>query len=669
MSDIQNATESTELMVPKENIVARYDPLNFDVKDTTLASILNKYTKESHKYFAGLGLYERQDRNKDYAMGKQWDDSTKAKGEVSPYMHNIFYESIETNISIAFSNIPHMGMKAARNAPNAIKDAEDLVTVFRDEMKSKNELSVMDTAYRHVPVHLIGAIKPFWNPELLPDGDYDFTFIHPKFLIIDKDANSLDTTKHKILGHLFPISLEEIAMRFPRKEKAVAKKIGVDLNDKTTKEAWATVVKAAEYYIDWYEKDGNKWKKVLGFVWKYESIILGKMKDPNWDWEGKEHLFTYDFDKMSKQRAKPEDMQNALLHQQQMQGQMNGQPVPPEMQLPQNMRKEKLYNNYFKQHRKPLILIGMNQWGETVYDATSFIEQGIPLQDHVNIRGKQISQIASRARGKDIFSTASGLKKKDIENLDLRDPNTDLLVKGNPSEVHEHIPGEQPDQALFQDQELNESRLFSMLGTNATTRGQQDKNTKSSKQAQTLKSSDYGRVDYMAKHLVNYPFEQMAEWKMQFIKVRYTVEHYKSVLGPEGETTYYRIHQDIIQDGMQPQITMSSVDKMMRKQDAFMKAKIKIIDPLTFFEDIDDPNPKQRAERWYMFTKNPDLWYMKFVKGQDISQMAQTLGNMAPQPAGANGNPPPSVLPQPAGQQPTLVGPPQPLTNQPPLVQ
>jgi hypothetical protein len=163
----------------------------------------------------------------------------------------------------------------------------------------------------------------------------------------------------------------------------------------------------------------------------------------------------------------------------------------------------------------------------------------------------------------------------------------------------------------------------------------------------------------MAERLVNFPAEEMADWRMQFIKLRYTEDHFKAVLGPEGQTTFYRIHRDMIQEGMEPQVTASAVDKMMRKQDAFMKAKIKIIDPLTFFEDIDDPNPKQRAERWYLFTKNPDMWYMKFVKGQNIPQMAQTLSNMAPggQQTGQPAQPP-GAISQPT--QPTLVGTPQP---------
>jgi hypothetical protein len=53
--------------------------------------------------------------------------------------------------------------------------------------------------------------------------------------------------------------------------------------------------------------------------------------------------------------------------------------------------------------------------------------------------------------------------------------------------------------------------------------------------------------------------------------------------------------------------------------------------PLDFFKDMGIDDAEGRVERGLMFASNPDMYLMQFVKKQDISQMAQTLGNAGQQ--------------------------------------
>lgn len=658
MADRSTDSSSNKLLTPEENLVEKADPLYLSIPDAKLVEIMDKRIEESKTFFKSQKrLTERQDTNREYVMGKQWDQKQSQSNSskyAAPYMDNIIYESEATIKPLALGRLPDLTVKPGNNTDQAKQDADDLTKVFTDEMKRREERQVLSLSFKHIPVYYIGAIKPVWNPEKGPLGDYEFTVIHPKLLIIDSTANTLDTTKHKILGNYYPLTVKEVLMRFPKKEEDLLKELGIDPKEaKKFEKSLASTIKITELHFTWYDKVDSKWERIDGVLWKFKKTLLGKMKDPNWDWEGEDRLFEYDISKMDKQNPTQDHLKDALLFQ-------NGNIMPgmPQMpmldgqqpQYPQGIKTEKVYHNHFQSPRKPYILLGYDQWGEMVYDETSRIEQVIPMQDNVNMRGKQITDIANRVRGKDIFSLASGLKKKDIENLDMSDPNTDILVKGNPREVHEHIEGEQPKPALFQDQAINRERLFSIMGTHDSTRG--IKQGKGKHQEQALIQQDFGRIQDLSEDTVNYAAEQMADWRLQFIKLRYTVDHFKSVFGKEGETIFFRVNRDMIHDNMSVIATASGVDKMMRKQEAYAKLKAKAIDPLTFFEDIDDPNPKQRAERLFFFMKNPDMWYEKFVKGASIADMAAKLGGLQP---GTVGSPPLSGAnnPTPGGLQPT----------------
>ena len=72
-------------------------------------------------------------------------------------------------------------------------------------------------------------------------------------------------------------------------------------------------------------------------------------------------------------------------------------------QLPQNVKEEKVYHNYFKYPRKPYYFMGYDQWGDQPYDKTSRIEQNILNQKSIDKRGKQIEETLDN-RGHHIFS-------------------------------------------------------------------------------------------------------------------------------------------------------------------------------------------------------------------------------------------------------------------------
>lgn len=595
----------------REDIITIENPLDLSVDDTKLIRNINNRLEAAEKFEKKINLRERQKRNENYLFGRQIEENDLKKYNAR-YMDNIIYEAEETIKPIALSRLPDLYVTDGAN--NANNDISKLLTdLINSEIRQRENRRALGVAFKNLPAGFIGAIKYRWNPELGDNGDYEFFPIHYSRLTLDPDAKSNDIREHNIIFELVPTTAQEIIMKFPDKKEEFLQSIGFKDTDLEDDNKLATPLYMREIWFKWYEKKGDGWSIVNGVMWKYKNVLLGKMKNPNWDWEGEDCVFKYDEKTKAKTEATADDMQRLALN-----PMMSG------------FTTEKVTKNYLQSPEFPYILIGYDQFGNMPYDETSRIEQVIWLQDNVNKRGKQITEMADRAKGKHIFFSGA-INKEEIEENDMDDPDISIIVDGPVNSAHSFIPGEQPSAALFQDQDIQRNRIFQKMGTNSTTRG--DKETDVATTAQILRESDFGRIDDIVEETINFAAERMAQAAFQLIKLRYTEEHFKTITGKDGSTTYAMIHSDMINPSMKIVVHASGVDKMMRKREAYEKAQMKLIDPLTFFEDTDSPNPKERAMRLMMFMSDPAGYTTKYLMDLETTgQQVAALNGQEPQP-------------------------------------
>jgi hypothetical protein len=131
--------------------------------------------------------------------------------------------------------------------------------------------------------------------------------------------------------------------------------------------------------------------------------------------------------------------------------------------------------------------------------------------------------------------------------------------------------------------------------------------------SQILRDADYGRIDDIVEDTINFAAEKVGQTIMQYMTLRYSDEHLKTVVGKDGKELNLRLTAGMINPTMKVIVHASGVDKKMRKQEAYKKAELKLIDPLTFNEDIDAPNPKERTARLLMFTSDPNGYMTKYL--------------------------------------------------------
>lgn len=598
----------------KDGIQIQRDELSLKMDDTDFVTTARKWIKDTQDYNENeLHLSTRRKNNKKNLFGRVYEDK-KYKDHESDFEDNIIWEAEEFLVPMAFSRLPDITVKPGDpNDENSKKSAETLTGMVNSDLQSRSRKKVVKLAFKHHPVYLVGAIKPFWNPEKGPNGDYDFKTVHPENLVIDHKAMSNDVNDMRFIAELCEYSVNELIMRFPKKKAELFEELratGKFTDEKNEEKGGGleTIVKIWELHFTNYEEteDGN-YSKLECTGWFYNKLCLMKGKTPNWDWKGQTKEFSY------KEEITEDQYQASIVRNEPIEG----------------YNTKQFFKNYLPQPEKPYILVGYDQWGEGPLDETSRIEQTIKLQKNHDKRGRQITELIDNARVKHIFSKDSGLTKEDLEEFDLSDPEQDLIIKGKVNEVHASFQGELPSPALINDKLESRKRIFEKYGTPGSVRGEVESDVATTNQI--AREGVFTRVDDLADDTVNFVYEKMAMWMLHFIKLRYKDEHFKTIAGSDGMELSARITQDLVEDGQEVVISASGRDKLKAEQRATDMAGMKMIDPLTYFKDIGASDPKGRTEKLMMFMMQPELYLQKFVLGnKDATAMATALNGNAP---------------------------------------
>ena len=583
--------------IPKEGLLSAQDPIALNIDDEKLIEIVDDWVDDNKsKFDSEYDLTKVRAENEKYYFGRQLKEKDK-KGEVktyqSKYINNQIWEAEGNLKPLALSKLPDFKVTTQNETGEGKKTAADLTEVVDTDMKSRKRREVLGLAFKHNPVYRIGVIKPIWD---FQKNDYDYIIVHPNNVIFDFYASSKEATEMRVIAEYLPITPKEVIMRFPEKKEKFLAEFRKDKNinvEDIPEKAMASKIKIMEVWFTWFEQSGDKWEKIEGVLWKYNKVMLKKMKNPYFDYSGEKRLFNYKNNK--KEEIGLEQLQTMAMGQ----GMMGAQ-------------SQQVFRNYFKDPQKPYILVGYEQWGKTPLDETTRIEQEIPLQNSLDKRGQQVDEMIDRARGKHIWSKLGGLKAEDLEELDMSDPEVDMLVDEDVNKVHAFIVGEQPSAQMFKDKADASDAIKSKAGVSAIT-GEIQSDVATTNQI--AREANFTKADDLVEDTINYASEKMAQWAMQFIKLFYTEEHLKEAKGADGSLIYHKLHRDLMDDGMEVVIKSSSTDKLRAEKLAKEAAQLKMIDPLSYYEDVGLTDPKGRTQRLIDFMADPLSYAMKHIEG------------------------------------------------------
>lgn len=626
-------------IVAEDGIKTQQDPIALSIPDDELIKNVTKWIKDSKKFWENkYNLQSRRKKMENALFGRQITESEKAnelKKYETRYSNNATYEIEATLKPVAMSKLPDMIISPGNDTPESKESAENVSKAINDDLKKRENRRVLGMGFKHLPVYFTGIIKAVWNPELGDHGDYEFVSVHPDNVIIDMSAISNQTQDMKVIPELLTLTVQDLIMRFPEKKEALFKKLKTDGlalgEDGFTWKDLASEVKIWEVWFTWYKRQdtgeealtpddvaSSKWERIEGVLWKYgdgdDGLILKKMKNPNFDYEGQVKYFTYQdpSNENSKQEVPVESMIDAA---------MMGAEIP-------NIQAEQVYFNYFKAPQKPYFFFGYDQWGKVAIDETSRIEQNLYNQNNLNSLGKQIWD-TMKTRVKHIWSTDSGMKADDVQQMDLEDPKLDALVDGNINDVHKAIQPERPDQAQFQALTMAKQDMFGLAGATALTGTLQSDVATSN---QIAREENFTRADDLVEDTINAASEWMSQWALQFIKLRYTEEHWRKLLGAKGQFTFLKLKRDLVEDGQEVMIKSSGTDKLKAQRNAMDAAKLgaPFVNPLDFFQDMEYSDPEGRTDRGMQFAIDPQGYYVKYGMGlKTVEEQAGALGQLS----------------------------------------
>jgi hypothetical protein len=125
------------------------------------------------------------------------------------------------------------------------------------------------------------------------------------------------------------------------------------------------------------------------------------------------------------------------------------------------------------------------------------------------------------------------------------------------------------------------------------------------------------------------------------------------------------MNSNMIEEGMDVKIKASGTDKQNRQNNAMNMAKLKMVDLISFYEDMDMNDPEGRAEKLMMMQTDPQGYLMKYVMKTTPLQGALNILNAPPGAPIAGMGP---QAPPPGAQQTGPLGPPPGTPQIPPSV-
>ena len=206
-------------------------------------------------------IKSQQKDNVNYWIGKHYNDLTTA-GTKRPLVDNLVFEAVETFLPIATRATPEANVAMINGQQSRLsKTLQPILNYKGQETMMRMKLKGVT---RDWVLYLIGCMKTVWDTQ---KGDFDIKKILPSRLILDPNAEIEvnGTYLGEYLGEKKKITARKLAKMFPQSQSY----IGTYVQDN-----WGTKIT----YIEWWTN--------TDVFFTIDSHILGKFKNPHWNYDG-----------------------------------------------------------------------------------------------------------------------------------------------------------------------------------------------------------------------------------------------------------------------------------------------------------------------------------------------------------------------------------------------
>ena len=570
----------------------------YDLTDNQLATLIdNRWNSSDTVWDIVIKSY---DRNLNvYKNDGEWIKNIPIKR--SKVRKNRVFVNTEAVINSLIANLPQITILPGRDTPQAKTLAQDQEKYFQIKYVERNVKETMRKGLRNLYFSRLIVIKPFWDPKI---NDFNARAIDPKKLRIFKAATKTDDSEFAI--EEIDDTVLNLIKRFPAKKKEIMEKSGyaedaedkllIDNPDCKYKEAWIN-----DYVC-----------------FKYENVILGKIRNPYWDWDGlmitpeeeKQLLETEDIEarrNILNGIKDSQDQRKTIIAEQIVRAQ---QPVQsPEGEIPQLQDQDEpqsfsaYYYNHFDQPRKPYIIATLFNNESKPIGQTDMIAQATPLQQGIDETKQDIAENRRLVNGQ-IKVDSTVMSKADAQKLRYEARGI-IWGKGVKDGVTREM-GEPLPNFVMEDMRDSEAGIDDIMAASSAFKGQREgQETKAGRLA--LIEQSFLRLNELVQ-VIDYVNYELFNWFYQLAKVRYTEHHYAKTMGKERSTEIITLVQDDFQDGAEVRVIGGKTlpeDRAFKYEQAQQDVEKGIIAPTDYLEIAGYDMPEEKAKNKVLYGMNP----------------------------------------------------------------
>lgn len=483
---------------------------------------------------------------------------------------NIIFESIETILPMISRQTPEP-LVLADNSKEGIKVADDVAKMLNyiaDREKLKLKIKQI---VRNWALCLIGVFKVGWD---FIENDVRISVVKPDNLILDP-AGFYDggEFKGRYIGEKKREDAQRLIKRFPKQADKIREIVGRNLGTEIS-------------YMEWWTDDYVFW--TLG------DLVLDKRKNPHWNYGSTE------------MQMDEYGMQNEI-----------------------NVEGK----NHFKVPKKPYSFLWVFNTGSQPHDETSLIEQTRSLQDTINKRSAQIDRNADDTNSGWVFNNQFDNDSANRAVNALRRGGVIIAPTDSIGEAVQRIQAPPLASYVAEDMYDRREQIRNIMGVRGSTaQGIMSERTVRGKIE--IKGQDVDRISLIVEHVeqtVDYLFNLLT----QIVYVYYDEPHIAALIGTDKATEMIELRNQDIDRELIVSVKEGSMipqDPLMRRNEAVELGTAGLIDPLTMFENMDYPNPREATERLIMFRINP----MGLVQGGQGQVPMEGVSPVMPEPTMAD---------------------------------
>lgn len=529
-----------------EKMTTDSDPLKLGMSGDELVESLDRKIEESKSHWdgAGFNLETRTKENEKLYLGTNIDEDDE-----NAALDNRIFSSIRTIVPYVTTRITEPEVYPSSRSQAAKRFAQDMekalfIHADREKVREKVKFALEDGIIRRR-----GYLKPRYDAVLR--NFCSIEYVPAESIIIDHKAKPYEEPRY--FRHLLDKSVTDLITMFPDMEKKIKEVFNIDENSPKSEYDKCYTVNE-----DWLMVPDKQEGIDIIVCWNYNKTYLGGARDPYWRY-GQE--------------------------------------------------------NFLDHHMMPLVFFNVLSDGRGYIDKTSFVEQAAKLQKNVDKRTAQISQNAGLGSvGMPVVDTEA-LADDQAQYLNY-EPDTVLELDVPAGKTIQSVfdvwkAGPLPNY-VYEDKIDSRNSIDNTFGTPNVFRGEQSKNNTLGQDV-LVRDQAFGRqqeiVDVidsgmarlyllMAQSLLVYGGQETENGEYETFEF----------MGEDGEFDYIMINTQELDTKIKIRVksgTSMPIDRAQRRATADKAAQQKMIDPLTYWEIMDEGNAEKYAKRFMDFTADP----------------------------------------------------------------